>query len=172
MFKWPVLRAAIAALSVTFALSGCNRSADFVVRKQFTNLALTQLELSGSTQVDLAQDAGSLWKVRDNLKTLNLVGVDVTITKITSGGNVDFRGNLKFSRPGQDPVTVASWSEKIPTKAPHSITLKMTDAGAAFLTQSLKGDGKFKLLFEAASSGSVTFDADVTLTLGVTYSFP
>jgi hypothetical protein len=170
MAMWQPARSTLAVLVLALALGGCTKTTGFSITKHFTSVSLRSGQVSGTGHVDLAAEAGGAWSLRSHVKSLDLAGLDATITEVSSGGDVTVKGTVILSRSGRDPVTVGTWSEVIPKTAPHTLSATLSDDGRALLEDALRGDGLFDVKFTAASSGSVTFDADVTLHVGVTYS--
>ncbi len=171
MQKTFAARAAVAAASLAVALAGCSKTTDFSITKHYTNVAVNAAGVSGTQHVDLAAEAGSAWSHRKNVKSLDLVGLDATVTRINSGGPATVSGSVVLSRTGSAPVTVGTWSELV-SAAPHTLSATLDRAGSALINDAIKGDGQFDVAFIASSSAAINVDSDVTLHVSMTYKFP
>jgi hypothetical protein len=171
MQKTFAARVVVAAASLAVALAGCSKSTDFSITKHYTNVAVVAAGVSGTQHVDLAAEAGSAWSHRKNVKSLDLVGLDATVTRINSGGPATLTGKVVLSRTGAAPVTVGNWSELV-SSAPHSLSATLDRAGSQLINDAIKGDGQFDVQFVASSSAPINLDVDVTLHVSMTYKFP
>lgn len=162
---------AVAAASLAVALTGCSKTTDFSITKHYTNVAVTAGGVSGTQHVDLASEAGVAWGHRSHVKSLDLVGLDATITRINSGGPATVSGSVVLSRVGSSPVKVGTWSEVV-SVAPHTLSATLDRAGSQLINDAIRGDGQFDVEFVASSSAAINFDADVTLHVSMTYKYP
>jgi hypothetical protein len=164
--------AAVAVAALALA-AGCTRSTDFSITQTFDPVVSAGggVAYTYTKEVDLAKDAGSAWGHRDNVKSLDLVGADGTITAIHSGSGGASTGSIVLSRNGTD-VTVGTWSETFPTAVPHSTSISLQPEGVSLVMDALKSDGKFTVKVSGSTATPVSFAADVTLHLHLTYKFP
>jgi hypothetical protein len=152
---------ALAAALVT----GCSGTADVTISKRFAGVALPGggQTYSLSQHVDLAAEGGAAWQHRGDLQALELVGLDVTMTAVNSGGPARGNGVIQLSRGGGTPVPVGRWSNELLQAAPHSIAVALDAAGASLIEDALHGDGAFDVALAGSTDTAINLDADVTL---------
>jgi hypothetical protein len=164
-------------LAASLTLVACSGTTDFSITKSFTaNSAGTPAVYSSVQLVDLPADAPTAWKHKSKIKSLDLVGLDATMTANLSGNATTGSGSLSL-RPdggtGSTDVLVGSWpSEPIPAAAPHSIGVVLSPAAVSVIEDALGGSGKFSIVMSGATAAPVRFTADVTLHLKLTYKIP
>jgi hypothetical protein len=166
------LRAAAACALV--ASVGCTRSTDFSITKTFDPVNSSGGTVYTYTQdVDMAAEAGSAWNHRDKVKSLDLVGIDATMTANHSGVATTGSGSIVLKRTGLADVTVGTWTNHpIPVTAPDSIGVTLQPEGVSLIMDALKNDGKFELGLTGTTADPLSFAADVTLHLHMTFKVP
>lgn len=169
-------RATVAVASLTLLVSGCTYDTDFTIKKTVDPVS----SVGGSTpftvvrDVDLAAEAPGAWKRRDRVKSLDLVGLDATVTSVHSGGPTTGDGSIVVSRNGTD-VVVGSWTaEPLPAAAnvPHSINASFNAAAISLINQALHDDGRFSVKATGSTAAAYDFAAEVSLHLRMSYKFP
>lgn len=161
---------AVATLAVA---TGCTRTTDFSVR-QSVDVASAggNVPYTFTRDVDLSQEAGAAWSHRDHVKGLTIGGIDATITAVHAGGSTTGTGSIVLSRNGTD-VTIGTWTGvTLPATAPHSVDVTIHPDAASVLLDALRGDGKLAIKATASTAAPISFAADVTLHVGVTYRVP
>jgi hypothetical protein len=166
------LRAAAACALV--ASVGCTRSTDFSITKTFDPVNSAGGTVYTYTQdVDMAAEAGSAWSHRNKVKSLDLVGIDATMTANHSNNATTGSGSVVLKRTGFADVTVGTWTNHpIPAAAPDSIAVTLQPAGVDLVMDALKNDGKFGVTLTGTTAAPVSFAADVTLHLHMTFRVP
>jgi hypothetical protein len=167
--------ARLGLLAASLSLAACSGKTDFSITKSFTaNSAGSPATYSSVQLVDLPADAPDAWKHKGKMKSLDLVGLDATMTANLTGVATTGSGSLSL-RPdgGGTDVPVGTWpSEPIPLAAPHSIGVILSPAAVGVIENALKGTGRFSIVMQGATALPVVFDADVTLHLKLTYKVP
>lgn len=166
-----VLAAAGLALVVG---AGCTRSTEFSITKTFDPVDATAATTYTLTRdVDMASEAGDGWKHRDKVKSLELVGLDATMTANHSGVATTGSGTIVLSRAGLANATVGTWTNHpIPANAPDSISVTMNKDAVSLIENALEGDGRFSVTLTGQTADTVSFAADVTLHLKLKFGYP
>jgi hypothetical protein len=165
----------LAAAGLALVLgAGCTRTTDFSITKTFDPVNAT-----GGTpyvvtrDVDMASEAGDGWKHRDKVKSLDLVGLDATMTTNHSAVATTGSGSIVLSRAGLTDVTVGTWTnEAIPATGPHSINAVLAPDGVSLIMNALENDGQFSVTLTGQTAATVSFAAEVTLHLKMKFKFP
>jgi hypothetical protein len=122
--------------------------------------------------VDLAAEAGSAWKHRNKVKSLDLVGLDATMTANHTGNATLGSGSIVISRNGTD-ATVGTWTNHpIPANAPDSIGVVLQPGAVSLVMDALRGDGLFDVEYTVSTVNPISFAADVTLHLTMKFKVP
>jgi hypothetical protein len=172
MLRTLAARATLAAASLTLVLTGCTRDTDFSITKKVDVTATGGVPYGASAAVDLAAEAPGAWRHRSRVKSLDVVGLDATLTENVSGNTSTGGGTIQLSRNGRT-LTVGSWTNHtIPLTPPDSIDVALDPAGSALVMDALENDGKFSVLVTGTTSPSIHFKADVTLHLHMTFKVP
>jgi hypothetical protein len=156
------------------SLAACTGSTDFDVSASFYADSAGSPAVYSSTQaIDLAADAPDAWKHRDKVDSLELVGIDGTMTSGAIPAATTGSGTLTL-RPdggtGSTDVVVGTWSsEPIPATAPHTIGVVLSPAAVSVIQSALTGSGRFSIIMTGATAAPVSFPADVTLHLKLKY---
>ena len=166
-----IARIAVVALVLAAA---CTRNTDFTITEHFdpVNSAGGAAVYTYTQHVALASQAGSAWNHRSKIKSLDLVGLDATMTANHSGIATTGSGEIVLTRNGTN-ATAGTWRDHpIPVMAPDSIGVAL-DAGAVGLIEdALKNDGLFDVTFTGTTVAPLSFAADVSLHLKMTYNIP
>jgi hypothetical protein len=174
MMQSPTPRVRLGLAAACFSLAACTGTTDFTITESFiANSAGSPAVYSDVQAVDLASDAPDAWKHRDKVDSLELVGLDATMTASPSPGATTGSGTLSL-RPdggtGSTDVVVGTWpSEPIPASAPHSIGVTLSPAAVSVIESALTGSGKFSIVMTGATAAPVIFPADVSLHLKLKY---
>jgi hypothetical protein len=165
----------LAAVGLVLA-AGCTGKTDFDITKTFdpVDSAGSPATYTLTQHVDMAAEAGSAWKHRSKVKSLDLVGLTGTMTQNHSGPATTGSGSIVLTRNGSS-VTVGTWrDEPMPASGslPHSIGTTLEPAGAALVMDALKNDGLFDVTLAGSTAAAVNFGADVTLHLKMRFKVP
>jgi hypothetical protein len=166
---------ALAAAGLALLGSACTRDTEFSITKTFdpVSSAGSPATYTATEAVDMATEAGSGWKHRDKVKSIDLVGLDGTMTANHSGVATTGSGSIVLSRAGFADLTVGTWTNHpIPAAAPDSIAVVLSPVGIDMVKDALKGDGKFSVTFQGSTAAPVNFAADVTLHLKMKFKYP
>jgi hypothetical protein len=157
---------ALAAALVT----GCSGTADATLTKHYAGVALPGggRTYSVTQHLDLASEGGALWQHRSDLQSIEVVGVDVTMTRVNSGGPARGNGTIQLSRNGTT-VTVGRWSNELLQSAPHSIGVALDGSGASLIEDALHGDGVFDVSLAGSTDTAINLDADVSMHVKVKF---
>jgi hypothetical protein len=164
-------------MAISLTLAACSGKTDFSISKSFTaNSAGTPATYSSIQPVNLPADAPEAWKHRSKVKSIELVGIDGTMTANLTGSATTGSGSI-YLRPdggtGSTDVLVGSWAnEPIPLAAPHSIGVVLSPAAVTLIEDALGGSGLFAIVMSGATAAPVQFNADVILHLKLTYKVP
>jgi hypothetical protein len=164
-------------LAASLSLVACSGNTDFSISRSFTvNSSGSPATYSGVQPVNLQADAPDAWKHRSKIKSIELVGLDATMTANLSGNATTATGSISL-RPdggtGATDVQVGSWSnEPIPLAAPHSIGVVLSPAAISLIEDALKGSGIFAVVVSGTTAAPVQFNANATLHLKLTYKVP
>ncbi len=170
----PSRRAVLAGLVAVLGAVGCTGSTDFDITKTFDPVtsAGSPAAYSSPQHVDLASEAGSAWKHRSKIKSLELVGLTGTMTANHTGVATTGTGSVVLSR-GTSIATVGSWTdESIPATPPHTISATLNPAAVAIVEDALRSDGLFDVTFAGTTGDPVSFGAEVTRHLKLKYKVP
>ena len=167
-----------AALAGLVLAAGCSGTTDFTVTADFTNVSTAAGTVYGkSVLVDLQAQAPDAWKHRKKVKSLELVGLDATATRVTAlpmtGSGAIWIGPgsaLTTSDPGV--VQVGSWPSEAITGVPHSIGVTLSGASLAVIEDALKGDGRFVVFLSGTTVDAENFDATAVLHVKLKYKVP
>jgi hypothetical protein len=168
---------AFAALALA---AGCSKTGDvdFTITKTYshTNNPPNPVNSGGggaaytsNQPVNLASEAGEAWDHRDKIKSVELVGLDATMTAVNSGGPAYGNGAIRLSRGGGTPVTVGRWTHELLQTAPHSIAVSLDGGGMSIVDDALRNDGVFDVVFTGSTDAAINFDAEVKLHIKMTY---
>jgi hypothetical protein len=164
-----------AAIAGLLAVSACTGSTDFTITKTFNANATGGVAYSYEQAVDLAADAPDAWKHRKKVKSLDLVGLDGTITAanpatgVTGGGSIVLRPD---GGTGSTDATVGTWPTTEPVVAMHSLSVTLSPAAVAVIENAIKGNGRFSVLLTGTTSANTVFTADVSLHLKLKFKVP
>ena len=168
-------RALLAALAVVLGVGvGCSGSTDFTITKSFDLNSTAGVPYGPYIQnVDLAAEAGGAWKHRSKIKSLDLVGLDATMTQRTDGGGpTTGSGSIVLSRNGVD-ATVGTWTDHpIPALAPDSIGVVLDAAAMSIVNDAIHGDGLFSVKLTGTTAAAVTAKVQVDLHMKMKYRVP
>jgi hypothetical protein len=168
-------RAALAAALLSGVLGArCSKSTDFSITKTFdpVNSAGGGVVYTATQHVDMAAEAGSAWKHKSKVKSLELVGLDATMTANHTGNATLGSGTIVISRNGTD-ATVGTWTNHpIPANAPDSIGVVLQPGAVSLIMDALKNDGHFDVELTASTVNAINFAADVTLHLTMKFKVP
>lgn len=169
-----VTRRAFVAFAALALAAGCSKSGDvdFTITKHYTNVnsAGGGAAYTYSDHVDLASEAGEAWGHRDKIKSVDVVGLDATMTAVHSGGPTTGSGKITLSR-GTSKAVVGTWTaEPLPTTAPHSISVALNHDAMSIVDAALRDDGKFDVEVAGSTAGPINFDADVSMHLKMSYT--
>lgn len=170
------VHAALAA--VLLLATGCTGSTDFSITANFVGVnSSAGVRYDRNVPVDLQAQAPDAWKHRSKVKSLDLVGLDGTATRITappmSGAGAIWigpGGALTTADPGV--VQVGSWPSETITAAPHAIGVTLSGASLDVIESALKGDGRFVLFLTGTTVDSENFDATAVLHIKLKYKIP
>jgi hypothetical protein len=160
------LRIPVALAAV--ALAACGGTVDFDVSRSF-EVDATTTSWSGAMPVDLAADAPAAWKQRKHIDSIQVVSADAAITVEAAGNAANLGSGTASFRPdggpadGSQDVLVGTWSD-IPIAVGSSIALTPSAELDTFLTNVLKGSGKFSVV---ASGTTDTAPARFTVKVSV-----
>jgi len=167
-----------AALGALLLAAGCSGTTDFSVSARFSNVATAAGSAYARTVlVDLAAQAPDAWKHRSKIKKLELVGLDGTITRVTSlpmtGSGAIWVGPGSALTPA-DPgvVQVGSWPSETVSAVPHSVAVALSGASLDVIENALKGDGRIVVFLTGSTVDAESFDADAVLHVKLTYKVP
>ncbi len=165
--------AVLATVGLVLA-AGCTRSTDFDITKPFDPVNSDGVSVYTYRQnVDMADEAGSAWKHRSKVKSLELVALEGTMTANYTATATTGGGSIVLSRAGLADVTVGTWAnEPIPSAAPHTISTTFNPAAVSLIENALHGDGLFDVTFTGSTANPISFAADVTLHLKLKYKVP
>jgi hypothetical protein len=164
-----------AAVGGLLLVSGCTGSTDFTITKTFNANATGGVLYTYTQAVDLASEAPDAWKHRSKVKSLDLVGLDGTITAATPPSGVTGGGSI-ILRPdggtGSTDVTVGTWANSEPVVAMHSLSVTLSPSAVSVIESAIKGNGKFSVLLTGTTSANTQFTADVSLHLKLKFKVP
>jgi hypothetical protein len=138
------------ALAAAATLAACGGTVDFDVSKSFDVNVTSGTSWSGTKAVDLATDNGAAWKQRKHIDSIEVVSADATITAVTAPPNVAATGSgTAWFRPdgattASTDVLVGTWSGNVAVGS--TVDLTPSPALSAFITDVLKGSGKFTVV--------------------------
>jgi hypothetical protein len=168
--------AAIGALAL---LAACSGTTDFTVTKDFNASSTAAAGYEATQAVDLAADAPDAWKHRSKIKKLELVGLDGTVTSITSpAGGFTGDGEIWLfpdgvtSTSGAGAQQLGAWSSVAVTAAPHTLSVTLTPGAIAVLENALRTNGRFAVHVEGGTQQDAVFGARVALHVKLTYKVP
>ena len=170
----------IAAAGALFLLAACSGTTDFTVTKDFTVNATGGQRFESTQAVDLAADAADAWKHRSKIKKLELVGIDGTVTSITTPASGGFTGSGEIwlfpdgVTSSSDPAAqqLGTWPSVAVTAAPHTLSMSLSPAALAVLENALRGTGRFSVHVEGLTQQNAVFTARVALHVKLTYKVP
>lgn len=169
-----------AALGALALLAACSGTTDFTVTKDFVANSTAAAGYQATQAVDLAADAPDAWKHRSKIKKLELVGIDGTVTSITTPATGGFTGNGEIwlfpdgVTSSSDPAAqqLGSWPNEAVTAAPHTLSVSLTPAAIAVLENALRTTGRFAVHVEGGTQQNALFGARVALHVKLTYKVP
>lgn len=162
-----------AALGGLLLLAACSGNVDFSITKAFTVDSAGGTPYTATQHVDLSKDAADGWKHRSKIKSLDLVGLDATMTQNVTGTATTGSGSIVLKRAGAGDVVVGTWKDHpIPATGPDSIGAALDPSGIALITDAIHGDGQFDMVFTGTTAAAVRFNAEVTLHLKMKFKVP
>jgi hypothetical protein len=163
----------LAGLGGVLLLAACSGNVDFTITKHFTADATGGTTYTDTQHVDLAADAPDGWKHRNKIKSLDLVGLDATMTQNVTGNATTGSGSIVLKRSGFADETVGTWTgHAIPAAAPDSIGVTLKPAAMDIINDAIRNDGKFDVVFSGSTAASIKFTADVSLHLKMKFKVP
>jgi hypothetical protein len=152
-------------------LSGCSGSTEFSVTGEFYGVNTTAGQPYSYTYV--ANVSGT--SHADKVKSLDLVGIDGTLTRVTSlpmtgSGAIWIGPSGSTSTTSAGVVQVGSWPSHTSSAVPDSITVTLGSGALSVVQDALKGDGKFVVFLTGTTTASENFDANVVLHVKMTYN--
>jgi hypothetical protein len=166
-------RALLASLVLVLGV-GCSGKTDFTITKTFSMNSTGGVWNAGTANVDLAAEAGSAWKHRDKIRSLDLVGLDATMTaRSDSNGATLGSGQIVLSRADGSSAIVGTWTNHtIPAAAPDSIGVVLNAAAVSIIDAAMHGDGLFTVAASGTTGANVNATVVVDLHLKMGYRVP
>ena len=165
-------RALLAASALVFAV-GCSGTTDFTISKTFQLDTIANQQYEVTQDVNLAQEAGTAWKHRDNIRSLDVVGVDATMTERTdSNGPSNASGTITLSRADGTSAQLGTWTHTIAATAPDSISVTLNPYAVSIVNAAIHSDGLFTVAATATTDRNVQAKVVVDLHMKLGYRFP
>ena len=150
---------------------GCTSSTEFSVTANFSNVTSTANQQY--TQIYTADVSGT--SHADKVKSLDLVGIDATLTRVSSlpmtgSGAVWIGPSGSTSTNSAGVVQVGSWPSHTSSAVPDSITVTLGSGSLSVIQDALKGDGRFVVFLTGLTTANENFDATVVLHVKLTFN--
>jgi hypothetical protein len=152
-------------------LSGCTGSTEFSVTGEFYGVGTTANQPYSYTYIADVSDTSHA----DKVKSLELVGIDATLTRATSlpmtgSGAIWIGPSGSTSTTSAGVVQVGSWPSHTSNAVPDSITVTLGSGSLSVIEDALKGSGTFVVFLTGTTTSSQNFDANVVLHVKMTYN--
>lgn len=164
-----VTRRAFIAFAALALAAGCSKTGDvdFTINKHYTDVASPGGTFGPTVEhVDLSSEASEAWGHRDKIKSVELVDLGARVTALSTPTSVN--GTITLAR-GASRAVVGSWPSVTVSGVPHDLSVALNHDAMSIVNDALHGDGKFDVEFVGSTSNAVTFSADVSLHMKMTY---
>jgi hypothetical protein len=152
-------------------LSGCTGSTEFSVTGEFYGVSTTANQQYSAIYTADVSDTDHA----DKVKSLELVGIDATLTRATSlpmtgSGAIWIGPSGSTSTTSAGVVQVGSWPTHTSSAVPDSIAVTLGSGSLSVIEDALKGNGIFVVFLTGTTTTSQNFDANVVLHVKLTYN--
>lgn len=167
--------AALLAGAILVTASGCTRETDFDIHQSFTVRSSTT-SFQGVESVNLAEQAGSAWKHRDNVKHVRVQSAEAVITAVNpanaatvASGSASFRPDGAPADGSQDEL-VGAFADA-PVEVGTTLSLDGASPGLnGAIDAALDGSGVMTFLVSGTADAPVDVVLDATVRVTVEYS--